>query len=342
MTGQACVQRVPKLQPEVLAARAGRRGSPATADKEHRPRVRIVAETKSVLTLNDCSVTREVFNATVHPAERRSRPVPAPARPPGSCSERSGPVQDVRIFDGVNDDLVRGNVLVEGDTIARISSSDIAPPASAVVIEGANRILTPGFIDLHAHLTMAVPRNQMDAHPWVIGAAAGNAARSYLMSGFTTVRDGGGTHPSFARAVESGLLAGPRIFPSGAVVTQTSGHGDRRARSDPHPVLSASRPDPWLNHGFSVIADAFPSRWRRCAKTCATALRRSRSWAGEEPLPTTIRFTPCSRRPRRSGPRFRRRVTGDLRAGPRLHQRGGAAPGEQWRQVDRARPANRR
>ena len=166
--------------------------------------------------------------------------------------------KNVRVFDGVNHDLVRGNVLVEGHTIARISSSDIAPPASAVVIEGNDRILSPGFIDLHAHLTVAVPKDQIDAHPWVVGAAAGNAARSYLMSGFTTVRDAGGTHPSFARAVDSGLLVGPRIFPSGAIVTQTSGHGDLRAPSDPHPALSAGRPDHWLFHGLSVIADGVP------------------------------------------------------------------------------------
>jgi imidazolonepropionase-like amidohydrolase len=78
------------------------------------------------------------------------------------------------------------------------------------------------------------------------------------MSGFTTVRDAGGTHPAIARAVDSGLLVGPRIFPSGAIVTQTSGHGDFRAPTDPHPVLSAGRPDPWLNNGFSVIADGVP------------------------------------------------------------------------------------
>jgi len=166
--------------------------------------------------------------------------------------------KNVRIFDGVNDDLRRGNVLVEGNTIARISSSDITAPASAVVVEGNNRILTPGFIDLHAHLTVAVPKNQLDAHPWVIGAAAGNAARSYLMSGFTTVRDAGGTHPSFARAVDSGLLVGPRISPSGAIVTQTSGHGDLRAPSDPHPALSAGPGDHTLFHGISVIADGVP------------------------------------------------------------------------------------
>jgi len=166
--------------------------------------------------------------------------------------------RNVRIFDGVNAELRRGNVLVEGHTIARISASEIQPPASAAVIDGEDRILSPGFIDLHAHLTMAVPKDQIDVHPWVIGAATADAARSYLMSGFTTVRDAGGTHPAIARAVDSGLLVGPRIFPSGAIVTQTSGHGDFRAPTDPHPVLSAGRPDPWLNNGFSVIADGVP------------------------------------------------------------------------------------
>ena len=166
--------------------------------------------------------------------------------------------KNVRIFDGVNTELQPGHVLVEGNTIARISAKEIRPPASAVVIDGGGRILSPGFIDIHAHITMAVARDLIDVHPWVIGAASGNAARSYLMSGFTTVRDAGGTHPSLARAVDSGLLVGPRIFPSGAIVTQTSGHGDFRDRSDPHPVLSAGRSDPWLSHGFAVIADGVP------------------------------------------------------------------------------------
>ena len=100
--------------------------------------------------------------------------------------------RNVRIFDGVNAELRRGNVLVEGNTIARISRSDIQPAASTIVIDGANRILSPGFIDLHAHLTIAVPKDQIDAHPWVIGAVAGKAAHTYLMTGFTTVRDAGG------------------------------------------------------------------------------------------------------------------------------------------------------
>jgi imidazolonepropionase-like amidohydrolase len=167
-------------------------------------------------------------------------------------------IKDVRIFDGVSAELKPGNVLVEDGKIARISSGEIQAPAGAVVLDGGNRILSPGFIDIHAHLTIAVPKDQMNVHPWVVGAVAGNAARSYLNSGFTTVRDAGGTHPDLARAVESGLLVGPRIFPSGAVITQTAGHGDFRLPHDSHPALCNCGFDATLGNGFSVIADGVP------------------------------------------------------------------------------------
>ena len=166
--------------------------------------------------------------------------------------------QDVRIFDGLSPELRAGHVLVEGRHIARVSAEPIDAPEGALVIDGGGRILSPGFIDLHAHLTFSVPRDELEVHPWVVGAVAGDAARSYLSQGFTTIRDAGGTHPDLARAVDSGLLVGPRIYPSGPVITQTSGHGDFRRRSDPHPVLCNCGFDAHLGHGMATIADGVP------------------------------------------------------------------------------------
>jgi imidazolonepropionase-like amidohydrolase len=61
---------------------------------------------------------------------------------------------------------------------------------------------------------------------------AGVEATATLMRGFTTVRDMGGPTFSLKRAIDEGLLPGPRIYPSGAVITVTSGHGDFRQLSD--------------------------------------------------------------------------------------------------------------
>lgn len=165
---------------------------------------------------------------------------------------------NVRIFDGVEAELAAGHVLVRGRKIARVSASPIDPPAGAQVIDGGGRVLSPGFIDIHAHLTLALPADQLGLHPWVVGAAAGKVAEGYLANGFTTVRDAGGTHPDFARAVERGVLVGPRIYPSGAVVSQTSGHGDFRRPDDPHPTLCGCGAEHTLVHGVSVIADGVP------------------------------------------------------------------------------------
>jgi imidazolonepropionase-like amidohydrolase len=78
-------------------------------------------------------------------------------------------------------------------------------------------------------------------------------AKFFLDHGFTTVRDAGGTHPDLARAFNSGVLPGPRVFPAGAVVSQTSGHGDFRHRYEAHPAHTGG--SPYMPADLSVLAD---------------------------------------------------------------------------------------
>jgi imidazolonepropionase-like amidohydrolase len=78
-------------------------------------------------------------------------------------------------------------------------------------------------------------------------------ARHFFDSGFTTVRDAGGTHPDLARAINAGTVYGPRVFPSGPVLTQTAGHGDWRHSSVPSPTLGGS--SPYIYSDMSVIVD---------------------------------------------------------------------------------------
>ncbi len=146
-------------------------------------------------------------------------------------------IENVRIFNGVDARLLPGHVLIEDGIISKVSGDPIEAPAGTIILDGDNRVLTPGFIDLHVHLNSHVPSGQDDAHATVVGAVAADVARHFLDSGFTTIRDAGGTHPHFARAIELGTIYGPRVFPSGAVLSQTAGHGDSRHGDQPHPTL---------------------------------------------------------------------------------------------------------
>jgi imidazolonepropionase-like amidohydrolase len=141
--------------------------------------------------------------------------------------------QNVRVFDGKSGALSGPtNVLVKGQVIARISAGPIAiePDVRATVIAGNGRTLMPGLIDNHWHtmLVRPTPPMLMTSDLGYLTLLAGAEATTTLMRGFTTVRDVGG--PSFAlkRAIDEGVVAGPRIFPSGAILTVTSGHGDFR------------------------------------------------------------------------------------------------------------------
>ncbi|MCD0503173.1 metal-dependent hydrolase family protein [Bordetella petrii] len=136
-----------------------------------------------------------------------------------------------RLFDGKSAALRDGLfMVVEGSMIAQVGQGAAPAKEGATAVDCGGRILMPGLIDAHWHaLLAAVPiQTILQADIAFVHIAAVAEARNTLMRGFTTIRDAGG--PSFAlkQAIDSGLAAGPRIYPSGAMITTTGGHGDFR------------------------------------------------------------------------------------------------------------------
>ncbi|WP_051091969.1 amidohydrolase family protein [Hoeflea sp. 108] len=177
-----------------------------------------------------------------------SEPLPAP----------SGAIlfENVRIFDGKASTLsAASNVLVKGNVIERISTAAIEP-AGAEVISGGGRVLMPGLIDAHWHamLIASTPAEAMGDVGFA-NLAAGDEATHTLMRGFTTVRDVGGPVFGLKRAIDNGIVVGPRIYPSGAMITVTSGHGDFRQFSD-LPRQIGGPFTPMERNGGSIVVDS--------------------------------------------------------------------------------------
>ena len=174
--------------------------------------------------------------------------------------------ENVRIFDGKSGSLsASSSVLVRGNRIESISTAPIAVDRSAgvTVIRGDGRTLMPGLIDAHAHLAMAtIPQMAlMTSDANYAALRAGVDAGAMLMRGVTSVRDAGGPVFGLKRMVDEGLIPGPRIWPSGAMISQTSGHGDFRTlydlpRADGQVHFSET-------HGYAAIADGEAEVLRR-------------------------------------------------------------------------------
>jgi imidazolonepropionase-like amidohydrolase len=157
----------------------------------------------------------------------------AQAAPPGPAP----PIMfaNFLLFDGKSRTL-RGGVrlLVEGNRIKQIATGDLPAPEGAQTIDCGGRVMMPGLIDAHWHtMFAALPISTLiSAELGYIFLAASAETERTLMRGFTTVRDLGG--PSFAlkQAIDEGLVIGPRIYPSGAMITTTGGHADMRSLND--------------------------------------------------------------------------------------------------------------
>lgn len=145
--------------------------------------------------------------------------------------------ENVRVFDGKSDRLTApSNVLVVGNTIKSISTAPIGAPGGATVtrIAGGGRTLMPGLIDAHVHMMFGtIPQaTALTADVGFVNVAATKGAADMLMRGFTSVRDLGGPVFGLKRGIDTGLVPGPRIWPSGAFISQSGGHGDFRLPND--------------------------------------------------------------------------------------------------------------
>jgi imidazolonepropionase-like amidohydrolase len=128
-------------------------------------------------------------------------------------------------------------VVVRGNTVESVAPAGDGPgPAGpdARVIDGGGGVLMPGLIDAHWHAIFAAMTAQaaLTADPGYVHLVAGREAERTLLRGFTSVRDAGGPAFALKRAIDEGVLAGPRIYPSGAFISQTAGHGDFRLRHE--------------------------------------------------------------------------------------------------------------
>lgn len=141
-------------------------------------------------------------------------------------------IDNAEIFNGRDEATMRGNVLIRGNRIEKISPAPIpvAPGDNTILLDGTGRFLMPGLIDAHwhAYLCCNTPIELLTRDVSYSHLVAGQEAAATLQRGFTTIRDAGGPVFGLKYAIDTGVLQGPRIYPSGAMISQTSGHGDFR------------------------------------------------------------------------------------------------------------------
>ena len=168
---------------------------------------------------------------------------------------------NANLFDAEADELKQGyHVLVEGTDIREVSDQPLRS-ASAEKVDVTGKTLMPGLIDAHVHVTDhdVSPARLLELPPSWVALKAANLMREMLLRGFTSVRDAAGADSGLARAVEEGLITGPRLFHCGRGLSQTGGHGDfREPGSDIDPCCFG-------RSGMTILADGV-SEVRKAAR----------------------------------------------------------------------------
>ena len=155
---------------------------------------------------------------------------PRPDRPDGATA-----FVNATIITGTGEPPLAGSVVIEADRIVDVIDGSRPPGGTALTVDCAGRTLLPGLIDAHVHigaLDADLREQQRRYFDSEVALGAGRNLSLLLDQGFTTARDAGGADAGFRRAVEQGVVAGPRLRVSGRPLSQTGGHGDGRLATE--------------------------------------------------------------------------------------------------------------
>ena len=130
------------------------------------------------------------------------------------------------VFDGTEAPAAAGDVVIEDGRFVEVGAPGLDGDDE---VDCRGLVVLPGLFDCHTHVTFSgdLDLQRMVSRPWSMRyfEAVRNLERT-LAIGITTVRDASGADLGVKQAVERGLIVGPRLQISIAMLSQTGGHGD--------------------------------------------------------------------------------------------------------------------
>jgi imidazolonepropionase-like amidohydrolase len=166
-------------------------------------------------------------------------------------------------------------VFIDEERIAAVGPRQtIVTPPNAEVIDCSGMTLLPGLIDCHDHLAS---HSYGFAHRWGLDEPqstrhmrTARVLQATLATGYTTVRDAAGLDVGFKRAMEDGLLQGPRLLLTVNIISPIGGLGDRISPSG-HTCCVPT--DPSLPEGVANGVEGVRTMVRTMVRAGADAIK---------------------------------------------------------------------
>ena len=134
-------------------------------------------------------------------------------------------IKNATVFDGHSSGLAQGKkIVIEDDIVTEITADEVSEENFDEVFDGTGMVAMPGMTDAHVHMGCLFAKGEFPVDYATVLTVA--KCKGALMAGFTTFRDAGSVSEGLKLAFDEGVLPGPRIYPCGAYISQTCGHGD--------------------------------------------------------------------------------------------------------------------